>query len=243
MGISLTSIRTAAFAATLTATALLNPAIAGSPENATKVLMAKFEPRQVVQLEVSDFHFKPGQIAPVHTHAAPAVGYVAKGMIVYQVEGEKPKILREGDAFFEPTGQRILRFDNASATEEAIFIDFNLEQADEPFIVFEAKPTEAIDRRNLPTISVDAKTVNGVDVYTRNLAGGAVLATENNGVTLGLVAQGVVEIRIQGKAAQRIIAGRSFSLPQDGKPASIINLSSETPAKLVTFHLNQAFES
>jgi quercetin dioxygenase-like cupin family protein len=243
MNISLKSIRTAAIAATLSATALLNPAFAGSPETATRILTAKFEPRQIVQVEIGDFHFKPGQVAPIHTHTAPAVGYVAKGMIIYQVEGEKPQILREGDAFFEPTGQRILRFDNASATEEAIFIDFNLEQAGEPFIVFEAKPTEAIDRRTLPTVGVDAKTVNGVEVYTQDLAGGAALTTANNGVTLGLVAQGVVEVRILGKAPQRIIAGRSFSLPQDGTLASIVNLSSETSAKLVTFRLNQAVES
>ena len=53
-------------------------------------------------------------------------------------------LLSEGDAFFEPFGPRILRFDNASATEEAVFIDFNLQQAGEPFIVFEKPLTEKI---------------------------------------------------------------------------------------------------
>jgi len=110
------------------------------------LLTATFEARQVAQVEVGDFHFLPGQIAPIHTHTAPAVGYVAKGMIIYQVEGGKPQILREGDAFYEPAGPRILRFDNASATEEAIFLDFNLEQAGEPFIIAKAgKPLVKVE--------------------------------------------------------------------------------------------------
>ena len=32
---------------------------------------------------IGDFHFKSGQVAPVHTQAAPAVGYVAKGDITF----------------------------------------------------------------------------------------------------------------------------------------------------------------
>lgn len=151
----LQTFRSTALAATLTiATALIGTASAASAEESTKLLTANFALRQVVQVEVGDFHFKPGQVAPVHTHEAPAVGYVTKGMIIYQAEGGKPQILRAGDAFFEPVGIRILRFDNASATEEAVFLDFNLEQTNEPFIVFEEKPTEAIDRRTLPTISL-----------------------------------------------------------------------------------------
>ena len=140
-----------------------------SSQGSSKLLTAQFEPRRVVQIEVGDFHFTPGQVAPVHTHAAPAVGYVAKGEIIYQVEGEKPQVLREGDAFYEPAGPRILRFDNASATQEAIFLDFNLEQVDEPFIVFEKPPTEAIDRRTLPTIDLEDRIVDQVDIYASEL--------------------------------------------------------------------------
>src|ERR1051325_292832 len=51
-----------------------------------KLLTARFEARAIHQIEVGDFHFTPGQVAPVHTHAAPALGYVSKGSIVYQVE-------------------------------------------------------------------------------------------------------------------------------------------------------------
>lgn len=160
-------LRATALAATVAAAAVLTGlANAAAPDASIKLLTAKFEPRQVVQVEVGDFHFRPGQVAPIHTHDAPAVGYVARGAIIYQVEGENPRILRAGDAFYEPAGPRILRFDNASATEEAIFLDFNLEQEGEPFIVFENPPTEAIDRRQLPTVDLEDQTVGQVDVYT-----------------------------------------------------------------------------
>ena len=115
----LLSITSAAMLAAIVLTTAEIAKTASSEEASVKLLTAHFEPRQVVQIEVGDFHFLPGQIAPIHTHAAPAVGYVAKGEIIYQVEGEKQQILRAGDAFYEPAGPRILRFDNASATEEA----------------------------------------------------------------------------------------------------------------------------
>lgn len=231
-------LRTTALAATLTAGAVLaSLANANALDASVKLLTARFEPRQVVQVEVGDFHFQPGQVAPVHTHDAPAVGYVAKGAIIYQVEGERPQILRAGDAFYEPVGQRILRFDNASATEEAIFLDFNLEQEGEPFIVFETPPTEAIDRRALPTIDVEDQTVDQVDIYASELAADGTLTLENRKPTLGLVSEGVVELRIDGEKTQRIAAGASFALPTDGSQATIINASSEVPAKVITFLL------
>lgn len=225
---------TAAASLSLTSAATAAP---GEPNAPTKVLTANFEPREVTQIEVGDFHFTPGQRAPIHTHDAPAVGYVAKGSIIYQVEGEQVQILREGDAFYEPVGPRILRFDNASATEEAIFIDFNLEQTGEPFIVFEQQPTEAIDRRTLPTIDLPTTTVSQVDIYTSELAPSQsrVFANESDAV-LGVVSEGVVELRIHGQAAQRIPAGGTFSLPTAG--ATIANASTEVRASIVTFRLN-----
>ncbi len=226
-----------ALAATITVAAFTGAVNASSGGSSVKLLTANFEPRQVVQVEVGDFHFKPGQVAPIHTHAAPAVGYVAKGEIIYQVEGEKQQILSAGDVFYEPVGPRILRFDNASATEEAIFLDFNLEQADEPFIVFEQAPTESIDRRSLPTIDLVDRSVDRVDVYSSELDRSGSIALEANESTLGLVAEGVIELQVDGKAKQRIAAGGSFSLSVADSSATIANASSEVIAKVITFRL------
>ncbi len=226
------------FAATITVAAFTGAANASSGENTVKLLTANFEPRQVVQVEVGDFHFKPGQVAPIHTHVAPAVGYVAKGEIIYQVEGEKQQILSEGDVFYEPAGPRILRFDNASATEEAIFLDFNLEQIDEPFIVFEQAPTESIDRRSLPTIGLVERSVDQVEIYTSELERNGSIALEADESTLGLVAEGVIELQVGGKAKQRIAAGGSFSLSVADSSVTIVNASSEVIAKVITFRLH-----
>ena len=148
-------IQTTLLTSSLLAAAFNSQAVESVETN--KLLSVHFEAREVVKIEAGDFHFAPGQLAPIHTHAAPAVGYVSKGSIFYQVEGEKPQLLTEGDAFYEPVGPRILRFDNASKTEEAVFIDFNLQQAGEPFIVFEKELTEHIDRRTLPTLTLEGK--------------------------------------------------------------------------------------
>lgn len=217
---------------------LTGVANAVQPVDTIKLLTANFAPRQVVQVEVGDFHFKPGQIAPIHTHDAPAIGYVAKGMIIYQVEGEKPQILRAGDAFYEPTGVRILRFDNASATEEAIFLDFNLEQVNEPFIVFEEDPTEAIDRRTLPTTKLDGHSVDGAEVFSTKIDPNGVLDLAGEEPIFGLVAEGVVEVRINGGSSTRVVPGGTFALPTYEDHASITNLSDDVPANVITFKLN-----
>lgn len=229
----------AAALATIFATTTLLAAIvhAEASPSAVKLLTAKFDSREIVKIEAGDFHFLPGQNAPIHTHSAPAVGYVTKGSIIYQVEGEKPKILNKGDVFYEPVGPRILRFDNLSATEEAIFIDFNLEQVGEPFIVFEKAPTEAIDRRTLPTVDLAKISVDQVDIYETELEQNGTVFVNYDTPTLGFVAEGVVEISIKGKERQRIAAGATFAFSDAGTKAIITNGSSEVAAKIITFVL------
>jgi len=226
-----------AVAALATAGFLATAPSAETQASSVKLLTANFETRRVVQVEAGDFHFAPGQVAPVHTHDAPAVGYVAKGSIIYQVEGEKPQVLNAGDAFFEPVDQRILRFDNASATEEAIFIDFNLEQEGEPFIVFEEAPTEAIDRRTLPTFDLKDTDINRVDVHEANIPAADTIVVESDVATVGIVAEGVVVIEAPGVETQRIVAGQSFSLLESVSETKISNGSTEVPAKVISFRL------
>jgi len=228
----------ATFLAVVSLMTLTGSAEAAGGSDSFKLLTAQFASRQVVKIEAGDFHFKPGQIAPVHTHAAPAVGYIAKGAIIYQVEGEKPQVLRKGDAFYEPADKRILRFDNASATEEAIFLDFNLQQKGEPFIVFEEQPREAIDRRTLPTASFGERSVDRVDIYTSEIAKGGALDIKHSEPTMGIVAEGVVEIHLGNKAVQRVAAGATFALPIDARNVKFVNTSNDVPASVVTFRLN-----
>jgi len=208
-----------------------------SQEKAQKLLSVNFESRQVVKIEAGDFHFVPGQPAPIHTHEAPAIGYVAKGGIIYQVEGQEPQLLNAGDAFYEPAGPRILRFDNVSSTEEAVFIDFNLQQAGEAFIVFEKPLTEDIDRRDLPTTVLNGKSVSRVDVFALEIKPNSRKRIKQHGAVLAYVAEGSVEVKSAKGDIKRVVAGNSFSIVGNKTKTIIVNDSASVPAKVITFNL------
>lgn len=209
----------------------------------TKLLSANFDAREVVQIEAGSFHFLPGQVAPLHTHQAPAIGYVAKGSILYQVEGEQPVLLKAGDAFYEPTGSNILRFDNASATDKAVFIDFNFQQKNEPFIVFETPPTEAIDRRALPTVSLTnstltGQTIDGVNVFHTELTPNSQHKLQPNLPVVGYVAKGTIKVRRPGKIIDRFIAGESYHIPAN-QAVTLYSASPDIAAEVISFEMKR----
>ncbi|GAA0235899.1 hypothetical protein GCM10009527_035460 [Actinomadura nitritigenes] len=45
--------------------------------------------------------------APPHRHPGPIFGYVTEGEILFELEGEPPRVLKAGDALFEPGGDVI----------------------------------------------------------------------------------------------------------------------------------------
>jgi quercetin dioxygenase-like cupin family protein len=45
--------------------------------------------------------------APPHRHSGPAFGYVLEGEMLFELEGEPPRVLRAGEAFWEPGGDVI----------------------------------------------------------------------------------------------------------------------------------------
>ncbi|MFS4091513.1 cupin domain-containing protein [Streptomyces sp. AF1A] len=75
--------------------------IATLPE-ATAGMPAGSEARTVrVTLSPGD----PG--APPHRHPGPLFGYVTQGEILFELEGQPPRVLKAGDAVFEPGGDVI----------------------------------------------------------------------------------------------------------------------------------------
>ena len=190
---------------------LAQPALA-APERQL-LLSVDFAPRPVAQVEAGWFRFEPGQPAPIHTHAAPAIGVVTSGTILYQVEGQAMQVLKPGDAFYEPVGPRILHFDNASATEEAVFIDLNLEQEGEPFIIFPAPPTARIDRRSQPTHLLGGVVVSHAEAWAETLRPGRVLGGRPERPGFGIVLEGAVLVRVAGQAPVRVERGGSYHRP------------------------------
>lgn len=84
------------------------------------------EEKSVTKVEIKKIDLAPGQRAGLHFHPCPVVGYVATGVIQFQIEGEAPQVLSAGHAFFEPANRRIAHFDNASPDEPASFVAFYL---------------------------------------------------------------------------------------------------------------------
>ena len=61
--------------------------------------------------------------APPHRHPGPVFGYVIAGEILFELEGQAPRVLKAGDALSEPGGDVIhLRGANNSADTEALFV-------------------------------------------------------------------------------------------------------------------------
>ena len=70
--------------------------------------------------------FAPGQPTGLHRHPISTVGVVTAGSFHLQLEGKPVQLLKTGDSFFEPAGQTILKFDNASTSEAAEMVCFYL---------------------------------------------------------------------------------------------------------------------
>ncbi len=53
---------------------------------------------------VARAEFEPGADVPRHTHPGEELGYVMKGELILEIEGQPPAKLKAGDVFFVPAG-------------------------------------------------------------------------------------------------------------------------------------------
>jgi quercetin dioxygenase-like cupin family protein len=86
----------------------------------TRTVLTDVPLRQVKDtghIEIREIRIRPGQAAGLHVHNGPVVGNILEGSVIYQIEGQPETILRAGDVFFEPEGERIARFD---ATDDGV---------------------------------------------------------------------------------------------------------------------------
>jgi quercetin dioxygenase-like cupin family protein len=61
--------------------------------------------------------------APPHRHSGPAYGYVVRGEIVFELEGEPARVVKAGEAFWEPGGDVIHYQDGNHLTDaESAFV-------------------------------------------------------------------------------------------------------------------------
>ena len=64
--------------------------------------------------------------AEYHLHPCPVVGHIVSGTLLFQIEGEKPQLIKAGEAFYEPKNKPILHFDNALDSEPLVFMAYYL---------------------------------------------------------------------------------------------------------------------
>ena len=81
----------------------------------------------------------PGQVEAAHRHPGPAFGYVLEGEYEWAINYDKPKILKAGDTFYEPTGCLHGVGRNPSKTNKARFIAVVLHPEDAKDIVIPEK--------------------------------------------------------------------------------------------------------
>lgn len=80
--------------------------------------------KTVERIEVKRIDFSPRQQTGLHLHPCPVVGFITKGSIFFQLEGQPAKVLKAGDAFFEPANTRVLHFD--AQEQSASFVAYYL---------------------------------------------------------------------------------------------------------------------
>ena len=81
----------------------------------------------------------PGEGEAAHRHPGPAFGYVLEGEYEWAVDDNKPKILKAGDTFYEPTGCLHGVGRNPSKKNKARFIAIVLHPEDAKDIVIPEK--------------------------------------------------------------------------------------------------------
>jgi len=86
------------------------------------------------RVEAYRVELPPGTPAGPHRHPGAVTGYVESGLIAFERDGQPARELHPGDVFVEPAEEIIRRFDNASASEPAVFIAFYLLTGDQPLI-------------------------------------------------------------------------------------------------------------
>ncbi|MER6156924.1 cupin domain-containing protein [Streptomyces sp. NPDC001868] len=56
--------------------------------------------------------------APPHRHPGPLFGYVTEGEVLFELEGQLPRVLKAGDAVFEPGGD-VIHYQGANNLADA----------------------------------------------------------------------------------------------------------------------------
>ena len=114
--------------------ATLFPTAALSDEKITPVLKTELQGMEGMEANVVLFEVEPGFQTERHIHPGHVFVYVMEGAIVIDAEGAEPRTISAGEAVYElPDNPMVGR--NASSTEGARFVVFQVGEAGKPLMV------------------------------------------------------------------------------------------------------------
>lgn len=127
----------------------------GAWQSALTMLQSATPPHIAQNAEVMTalIEYPPGDPgAPPHRHSGPAFGYVLEGEIWFELEGEAPRAIKAGEAFWEPGGDVIHYSDGNNRSDIASkFVVTMLGVPGEPmFVVVEPEELEQRKDRRVP---------------------------------------------------------------------------------------------
>jgi quercetin dioxygenase-like cupin family protein len=96
---------------------------------------------------------------PPHRHSGPVYGYLVEGEMIFELEGDPPYVVRAGDTFWEPGGDRIhYRAANNLADRWSRFVVVMACKAGEQMLTYvDAEELEARRDRRHPGPVLDRK--------------------------------------------------------------------------------------
>lgn len=125
---------------------------ATSNQPVIEVLNSIMGPPIPAQTEAMTIHVtspagSPG--TPPHRHSGPAFGYVIEGEMLFEVEGELPRVIKAGETFWEPGGD-VIHYQDGNNLKDAVtrFVVMMFGVPGEPMLTF-VTPEELERRRHL----------------------------------------------------------------------------------------------
>jgi quercetin dioxygenase-like cupin family protein len=111
------------------------------PLKRTEVLSQELPKADFCKASLVTIDFAPGGEAVKHRHDVAVFGYVLEGSVENQFEGQKLKVYKQGEAWYEPPGTVHVVARNASKTERAKLLVFYLgEEGKAPTTVIKETP-------------------------------------------------------------------------------------------------------
>ena len=93
------------------------------------------EKRGLSKVEIKKVVIPINGKAEYHLHPCLVVGHIVSGTLLFQIEGEKPQLIKAGEAFYEPKNKPILHFDNALDSEPLVFMAYYLVEENEDLLM------------------------------------------------------------------------------------------------------------